>query len=822
MADVMEELTLPSLRPKRAGSRMYASYELRDTDLGMGGSFGNSALWIDTKNTGAIGRVYCIDNGHDAIGSILLRYAIGDIGLGPDGTTRNFEIHPAYQRCTFSLGGVVSVSETTFLPLASPDLVEDPPYLYQVVDLTNLSDEPQNVRVTAFARMKGSLPNDVIVEYNKSAHAFVAHNEGTPRTARFFGVSPDPTAHATTPWFGNLSNIPKKHDLDGSHAARGDVLACLQAEVTIPPRGAHRVTFNAAAYALAPKDAIKKYHPAHDGGKELEQTIESLDEALSIARVLTPDGVLNRGIAWSKVNMRRVMAHFPQGWAFTNDPGNSSAIVVRDAAWFIYGNDHFMPAFSRILIEKIANIQYENGYIPEYYDGLTGRLEDYGLNINDGTPLYIMAVHHHYRATGSIDWVRKLYPAVSRAAHYLLTQRDDRGLVFCSANDPRGNVWAIAGWRNIIPKYAINGATTEINAECVAALRMASHIALELGDLDAHTTFSKGSHEIRKAMDTHLINPDTGLYYLNIDVDGRAHSDITGDLIFPVMFGACDEDMAFRIVSRLNDSDFVTPAGLRTISSDDPKYEPSAYSGLMGGVWPGLTWWYAFAAARYRPDAMVTALRSSFEHFAVAPRTNNTVPGQFSEWFGGESLTNMGMRLSPWEPPRFLWATIEGVCGLTLTGDEPKINPLIPDDWKWLAIRDLQYHGGRVSYVLTRQAGSFVMYSTAPLETDYQIDLYDEDVSDQVTALSGDAVVVAFRRADSIMVMLGTTASHTTHLAINLSPLLQTQKNCELRLFDSSRDGWDERPAQPARDVGKIALLVPAEGYRLVEVRFVD
>ncbi|MDP6108180.1 MAG: hypothetical protein QGI33_07085, partial [Candidatus Brocadiia bacterium] len=74
---------------------------------------------------------------------------------------------------------------------------------------------------------------------------------------------------------------------------------------------------------------------------------------------------------------------------------------------------------------------------------------------------------------------------------------------------------------------------------------------------------------------------------------------------------------------------------------------------------------------------MVEALHASFEHYNLNPRVFNTVPGQFSEWFDGESLVNRGMRLSPWEPPRFLWAAIEGVCGMMLNPGPPGINPLL-------------------------------------------------------------------------------------------------------------------------------------------------
>ena len=56
----------------------------------------------------------------------------------------------------------------------------------------------------------------------------------------------------------------------------------------------------------------------------------------------------------------RVMARYPQGPAFTNEPGVSSNVVGRDAAWFVYGNDHFRPAFSRALLDTFARLQYPN------------------------------------------------------------------------------------------------------------------------------------------------------------------------------------------------------------------------------------------------------------------------------------------------------------------------------------------------------------------------------------------------------------------------------------------------------------------------------
>lgn len=517
--------------------------------------------------------------------------------------------------------------------------------------------------------------------------------------------------------------------------------------------------------------------------------------------------------------MRRVMGRYPQGAAFTNDPGVASNVVIRDTAWFVYGNDHFMPQFSRAILEKIAELQYQSGKLPEYFNAISGFVEDDGLNINDDTPLFILAANHHYRCSGDEEWLRKLYPSVSKAARYIISQVDSRGLVFCNARDPRGNVWAIASWRNIIPGYSINGAVTEVNAESVAALRAAGHWAEDVGNHDDAQLFFAQSALLREAMDRHLINPDTGLYYLNIDVDGNKHSDVTGDLVFPVMFNACDEDTGFRIVSRLNSPDFYTPAGLRTASRNDPRYDPAAYAGLVGGVWPGLTWWYSFAAAAYHPDAMVKSLRSSFEHYAANPRKNNTVPGQFSEWFDGEGLTNKGMRLSPWEPPRFLWAAVEGVCGVTLTTGKPRVNPLIPKKWRWVGLRNLPYHGRSMSYFVTRQEDVLHIYTTLDVDTNCVKELFDEDVSHQIAAFSEVAPLMVLRRGSELMIFVGNVGAQTASIPLDLCELIGKRGAYSIRFYNSERDAWEERGSRSGFDLQSLAVSVEAQGFRLIHLR---
>jgi cellobiose phosphorylase len=153
-------------------------------------------------------------------------------------------------------------------------------------------------------------------------------------------------------------------------------LGCLQCDVYLGSGDTHIMAFVIALSASGEDAAIQAYYDAQDHKGALARALAYLRETLLRAHVLTPDPVINQGVLWSKVNMLRVMARYPQGPAFTNEPGVSSNVVGRDVAWFVYGNDHFLPGFSRALLDTFARLQYDDGRIPEYYSALDGHVED--------------------------------------------------------------------------------------------------------------------------------------------------------------------------------------------------------------------------------------------------------------------------------------------------------------------------------------------------------------------------------------------------------------------------------------------------------------
>lgn len=374
--------------------------------------------------------------------------------------------------------------------------------------------------------------------------------------------------------------------------------------------------------------------------------------------------LVERAVAWGKVGSRRVWHRYATGdEGFTNDPPGIT-VVTRDAAWFLFGADYFAPRWSRALLETLArHALYPGGKIAEYVrlspEGVTR--DDYALNLNDATPLFALAVAHHWAATDSAEFLEAFYPAARGAAEWILAQRRDEGLVWCDGLGT--DVYGIGGWRNIIPGYRLAGALTELNAECVAALRVTARLAAAKGAATDAARFAAEAERLNAAM-AQLVDPQTGLFLLARDENGP-NASLTVDMALPALFEAGPEEARLRTLLRLVEPDFRGPFGLRCLSREDPAYHPRFGWGLMGGSWPNATAWAAAALAPYRPELA----RELAEEIARALLPENwaapgvSVPGQFPEWFDGATGESAGMSLSPWMPATYVWLVQERLAG---------------------------------------------------------------------------------------------------------------------------------------------------------------
>ncbi|HET7814510.1 MAG TPA: amylo-alpha-1,6-glucosidase, partial [Candidatus Baltobacteraceae bacterium] len=586
----------------------YCAYVLPEAQTPYGLLLGNFKAFAQSTAKGGIRGLWDADTDQIIFGTHQIAYHVRDLGqtVFPHQITREFTFLPYAQISEFTLLDRLHVTEAFYVPHGP----QHDRLVSFVIDVTLFNPGSQTIDVSLFPwallvgqRFYGEPEHEVraFVE-----DGFICSKNQQTGAERWWGGSRTPRAAIV----GLREQVMLQHMRSGSLLKEGHleevtpqlaecvsrrIFGAFEYRMTVAP-GARESLRLAVVYH---KDGREKSRPALEqllrDKKALHETQRYYSTKLKDARFMCPSPVISRGVVWAKANMLRIVKEYPNGWGSTNSPP-SDILVSRDTSWFVHGFDYFLPKFSRDAIEVFNNFVDESGEMIEYVRGVSGFKTSYDLNINDDTPLHIIAMLHHYNATLDDAWVREWWPLVCKVTDYMLTQRDANGLLFCKAGGV--DMFGISSWRNIIPYYTLDGAVTEINAEGVFALEAAAMLAAVVGDNPRWEKYSKEAQAMRQAMMQYLFNNDTGAFVLNYDQEQNYQDNFTADEIFPVLFNVANSDQRKAILRRLLEADFVTPVGLRTISTADAWYFPSHGFGLLGGVWPDLTLWFAVALAR--------------------------------------------------------------------------------------------------------------------------------------------------------------------------------------------------------------------------------
>lgn len=485
--------------------------------------------------------------------------------------------------------------------------------------------------------------------------------------------------------------------------------------------------------------------------KLLDDSVAAIHRYLETARLWTPDSVINHGYEWAKVNQLRMQQAYKWGQGFSNNPP-SDIVVGRDSYWYLSGSSYYAQPWSR----KLLNLWFRegqeiNGKFIEYMTASRDPIfkDDYGLNINDNTPLLMMAAYHYYSLTGDVEFLHAVYPKLLNSADYILSQRwagknNHYGLVWCTSREKF--VRGLCGWRNAIRNYNLSGAVTEVNTECYQALLRTAELARTVGDGANGARLTAAAEDLRNSIQKYLraTGPVNHFYCLNINPSGQRINDMTCDLLFPVLEGVADEAMGRSIIRELFSGRFWAGSpdgagGIRTVSSAQPGYQPistPANYGLLGGVWPNVALWAGKAAAAVDlPALTLQALRGTF---LLSARKNpihyNVVAGEFPEYFNGDDLIQRGMPLSPFVPGIYIWTALEGLAGLSPHPAGLRVHPELPTGWDWLAVSNLPYRGNPLT--LLADKNDHTLYTTAGVESDWKQVVVPESLQEKFVLVS--------------------------------------------------------------------------------------
>ncbi|MBV8530407.1 MAG: hypothetical protein JO104_03745, partial [Candidatus Eremiobacteraeota bacterium] len=377
--------------------RSDGAYEIADGGRPAGATLGGSRLAVKLLANGSIDAIYSIRAGADIVRDLDVHHFDARTGLRLTRGAGTFTLRPECEVHEYALPGALEVEKSTFI-LSGRD---EPAVCYVSIRARNGGSQSAELDSVAAVRLKRSFADPIDVRWDDDIAALVVWSSDDSKVARAVLSSPRPASWAVCGDHSRLLENRWRGSFDGRIDAGGvDPLAMLHLRTSIAPGATSEFWFAVVELPDGPaciRSVVAKCPRVEDA---FERTRSYYEGLLARTVMLSPVGDVDLGLRWAKANMVRVMRETPTGRGFTNDPARGAACVGRDSAWFVHGCDWLDPEFSAALLRGFASRQERDGKIVEFYDLRSGATCDDGLNVNDDTPLFVLAVWHHAVATG--------------------------------------------------------------------------------------------------------------------------------------------------------------------------------------------------------------------------------------------------------------------------------------------------------------------------------------------------------------------------------------------------------------------------------------
>jgi len=333
----------------------------------------------------------------------------------------------------------------------------------------------------------------------------------------------------------------------------------------------------------------------------------------------------------------------------------------------------------------------------------------------DSTPLFLVLLCETYRWTADRKVVKHLLPAAYAALDWIDSygDLDGDGLVEWERRSSKGlmnQAWkdswdAYMRPDRSIPPYPL--ASVEVQGYVYDAKFRMARLLREFGEDERAERLQRQAEALGKKLDEAFWMPD--LQYFAMALDGnkeqlRCISSNPGHLLFS---RAVSPDRVQKIVERLMREDVASGWGWRTLSRDEPTFNPMSYH--RGSVWPHENSLIAHGMAlnEYRDPVrrIMTALFQAAlnfrdyrlpELFCGVQRREHDQPVHYPV-----SCSPQAWASGAW----FLMLT--SILGIRPNASQRElqiVNPELPEWLNYLRIRNLQIGGSRVALDFVRDA----------------------------------------------------------------------------------------------------------------------
>ncbi len=397
---------------------------------------------------------------------------------------------------------------------------------------------------------------------------------------------------------------------------------------------------------------------------EMNRLIKAYEKAKSALRYLKGeyDG-LGAGVCAG-------LPRFPNYWA-------------RDTGWSLRGylavGDY---SFAREAIDNFLRHQSDGsngvtkGELPMIISG-KAFLHSTTYGSADSTFLFPWATRQYVMSTGDMQFLRKRWHAIVNLVDWGLQK------------DLDGDGFIEHGFTGIASKLPIQDSTwmdhidrrksaNDVQALFYESLTVGSELARLVGDAESERRWRTRASDLKNRINAEYWNPETGYYFDTIRKDGSKDPSIRPNALVILMTGAAGDSAKEAVVlDRIEKEDMTAGWGVRTLSSQDPKYRPAFYHD--GAVWPLVTGWATIAELKLdRTEQALRYLKSMADRILAEN-------GMFAETYRGDRPEPFNSCiLQAWSVGMYVHAFLEMVLGMKpdMVGNGVSIDPKIPESLK--------------------------------------------------------------------------------------------------------------------------------------------